>query len=101
MPRCFFILATLAGLVLHAAYDPRLFDAVQRRDQKNVLALVKAGANINATRDDGSTLLTWAANRDDSEIVSVLLAAGANPNIADENGETPLLQACANGDLTM
>src|SRR5271157_5666677 len=81
--------------------DLRLVDAVEKRDQKAVRALIKAGADVNAVRDDGSTPLIWAASRDDAEIVSALLAAGAKVNAADENGETPLLLACGNGNLAM
>ena len=85
-------------LVLSAA-DVRLFDAVQRRDEKAVLGLLSSGAKVNEARDDGSTPLAWAVNRDDSEITAALLRAGANVNAADENGETPLLLDDANGNL--
>ncbi len=81
--------------------DLKLLEAVQKRDQKAVLALIKSGADVNAARDDGSTPLAWAASRDDAEIVAALLAAGANVNAADENGETPLLLACGNGNLAI
>ena len=99
------VTARLTALMLvsvaASAADPRLFDAVQSRDQKTVLALLRSGADVNAARDDGSTALIWAANRDDAEIASALLRAGANPNNADENGETPLLGAAGNGNLAI
>ena len=79
--------------------DPKLFDAVQARDHKAVLDLIRAGSDVNAVRDDGSTALIWAASRDDAEIVAALLKAGANPNQADENGETALLAAAGNGNV--
>ena len=68
------------------AADLKLFEAVQKRDQKAVLELIKNGSDVNAQRSDGSTALIWAANRDDAEIVTALLRGGAKVNVADENG---------------
>jgi ankyrin repeat protein len=65
------MIIVLAGAQFCAAADTKLIDAVQQRDQKAVLALIKNGADVNAVRDDGSTPLLWAVNRDDSEIVSI------------------------------
>ena len=83
----------------HAA--SALFEAVQRRDASAVASLLAGGADVNATRLDGSTPLTWAALRDADEIVAALLQAGADPNAADENGEMALLFACGNGSLAI
>ena len=57
----------LIPLVLSAA-DVSLFDAVQTRDQKAVLTLIRSGADVNAAREDGSTPLIWAAQRDDTAL---------------------------------
>ena len=73
----------------------------RRAIRKPCLALLRAGADVNAARDDGSTALLWAASRDDAEIVAALLKAGANPNKADENGETALLLAAGNGNTAI
>src|SRR5215467_4279265 len=78
--------------------DSRLLEAVQSRDQKAVLSLLKQGIDVNASRPDGSTPLAWAVSRDDAEIVATLIQAGANVNAADENGETPLTIACLAGN---
>jgi uncharacterized protein len=91
----------ICGTLLIAASDPRLFDAVQNRDSKAVLALLRRGVDVNATRSDGSTALAWAVVRDDAEIVGALIKAGANVNLADENGETPLTLAAANGNAAI
>jgi ankyrin repeat protein len=91
----------LSALTLSGATDPKLFDAIQNRDQKAVLALLKRGTDVNSPRPDGSTPLAWAAMRDDAEIVAALIKAGANVNTADENGETPLTLAAANGNLAI
>mmetsp|Transcript_26171 Transcript_26171/g.61715 ORF Transcript_26171/g.61715 Transcript_26171/m.61715 type:complete len:132 (-) Transcript_26171:303-698(-) len=50
-------------------------------------ALLEAGANPNATTDDGRTPLHRAAN---VKMSRALLEAGANPNTADRRGRTPL-----------
>src|SRR5580704_2024584 len=97
MPRLFCSLAAIAGAAGALGADLKLLDAVQKRDQKTVLALIKNGADVNAAREDGSTPLHWAANRDDAEVAAALIQAGANANAEDENGETPLLLACGNG----
>src|ERR1700733_820724 len=99
MPRLFFTLAAIAAMA--AGADLKLLDAVQKRDQKTVLALIKNGADVNAAREDGATPLHWAANREDAEVAAALIKAGANANVADENGETPLLLACGNGNLSI
>ena len=58
----------MAGAAAISAADLKLLEAVQKRDQKAVLELIKSGADVNAARDDGSTPLHWAVNRDDSEV---------------------------------
>ena len=83
------------------APEAALIEAVQRRDARAVAALVAGGADVNASRADGSTPLAWAALRDAAGIVETLLQAGADPHVADENGETPLLFACGNGNLEL
>src|ERR1700688_1686204 len=98
MPRLLF---SLAVIVNAQAADLKLLEAVQKRDQKTVLALIKNGADVNAARDDGSTPLHWAVNREDSEVAAALIQAGANANAADENGESPLLLACGTGNLAI
>ena len=71
----------LAGVL--AAAEIRLLDAVQKRDQRAVLALLNSGVDVNAARADGTTPLLWAAGRDDAEILAALIRAGANVNTAD------------------
>ena len=94
-------LLLLVGIVALPATsnDPRLIEAVQKGDQKRVLALLKSGAKVNEARPDGSTPLSWAVSREDKEIVTALIGVGANVNAADENGETPLGIACGLGNV--
>jgi ankyrin repeat protein len=49
--------------------------------------LLKAGANVDARDDFGSTALLIAAQRARSKLVGLLLSAGADPNITNCRGE--------------
>lgn len=46
---------------------------------------------VNATDDDGLTMLAHAARVGDAEAVKILLERGADPNAKDRNGLTPLM----------
>ena len=78
-----------------------LIDAVQRRDQQALLALLRENADVNAAQPDGATALTWAVHLGERRMAEALLAAGANVNVADEYGETPLTLAAANADTAL
>ena len=88
----------LAVLCLGAgAAEHRLADAVERRDDRSVDALLAKRTDINAPQPDGATALHWATHYDDLALVRRLLAAGANANAANDHGVTPLALACENG----
>src|SRR3954471_6829269 len=87
-------------LVISAATDTRLTDAVRKRDAHAVAALA-GKVDVNAAAPDGATPLAWAVHLGEAKAAELLLKAGANVNAADENGETPLTLACANGDAAM
>ena len=54
-------------------------------------ALLAAGADPNATEDNGSMPLHHAArSNSNAAVTQALLAAGADPNAANNNGETPV-----------
>ncbi|XP_054012865.1 rabankyrin-5 isoform X2 [Hylaeus anthracinus] len=55
-----------------------------------VLALIKAGANINQCNEEGLTLLHQAILKEDSATAIFLLENGADMNTRTTNGETPL-----------
>src|SRR5579872_390296 len=95
VPAVLLLTATLS----YAAGDLRIVDAIKRRDDKAVTALVGQKADVNAAQPDGATALAWAAYLDDTAAADLLLAAGAKVNTKDEYGETPLTLACANGNL--
>ena len=60
-------------------------------------ALLDAGANPNAMKDDGTTALMAAAVKGYPEIAKALLATGANPNAARNDGFTVLMWAAQEG----
>jgi ankyrin repeat protein len=72
----------------HAAYA----DDVPRAD-----ALLRAGADVNASNDLGATPLWLASQNGSLAMVRRLLDAGANPNLALVSGETPLMVAARGG----
>src|SRR5262245_34467346 len=73
----------------------RVLDAVKRRDEKALTALLKAKADVNAAQADGATALAWAVHLGERGIAEALLAAGAKVDTADEYGETPVTLAAA------
>ena len=55
--------------------------------------LLRAGADINATSEDGATALIWAAGQGHEKTVTGLLRRGANIDAQDEYGTTALMEA--------
>ncbi len=62
-------------------------------------ALLDAGANVNLTFGDGSTVLMGAAQDGRTEVVRVLLAAGAGVNAQAGDGSSALLVAAYGGHI--
>ena len=56
-------------------------------------ALIKEGANVEATNDEGMTALSLAASCDATAVLSVLTMHGADVNTTDNAGNTPLMHA--------
>lgn len=92
----------MAALVVAAAGDTRLADAVQRGDNETVRSLLKQKVDVNAAQGDGMTALHWAASRDDVATAKLLLAAGASVKSETRMGAvTPLFMAAKNGSAPM
>jgi uncharacterized protein len=53
-------------------------DAAMTGDRTAVVALLKQGADVNATQGDAVTALHWAARLGDAEMARTLIVAGAN-----------------------
>jgi uncharacterized protein len=97
----FWTAAALVAASCFASSDAGLLDAIKRRDQKAVAALVRANTDVNVAQPDGATALAWAVHLDEREMADLLLSAGAKVNTADEYGETPLTLACLNGNSAL
>ena len=59
-------------------------------------ALIEAGADVNASDEEGETPMHWAAGLCDEELIALYLGAGANINAKNKRGETPLSHALDN-----
>jgi len=66
-----------------------LHSAIAGQDRESSLALIAAGADVNAKQQDDFTALHEAAQNGDREIVDALLAAGADPTLVLANGDRP------------
>ena len=84
------LIGTLTGVLIAAAPDTRLIDAVRRVDVNAVRRLIEQKIDVNAVQPDGATALHWAAHRNDVAIADLLIRAGAKVDAADEGGTTPL-----------
>jgi ankyrin repeat protein len=90
----------LAGSAV-AAERAALADAVERRDQAAVRALLQTGVDVNAVQVDGTTALHWAAYNEDAETVALLLRAKANVNAMNHYGVPPVAVACTSGSAAI
>ena len=67
-----------------------LHSAIAGQDRESALALIAAGADVNAKQQDDFTALHEAAQNGDREIVDALLVAGADPSLTlSMSGERP------------
>jgi ankyrin repeat protein len=88
----------IAVLVAAPSQSP-VADAAMQKDRTAVEALLKQGADVNASQGDGMTALHWAAMNGDAALATTLLYAGANANAATRlGGFTPLDLAARNGE---
>ena len=68
--------------------------AAQLRDEELVAALVRRGAEIDATSVEGETALHFAAQSGGLAIARLLLDTGAFPSTPSKDGRTPLHHSC-------
>ena len=66
-----------------------LHSAIAGSDRESALALIAAGADVNAKQQDDFTALHEAAQNGDRKVAEALLAAGADPSLALGSGERP------------
>jgi ankyrin repeat protein len=91
-------LGSLLSVVVPAAADQRLIDAVKEGNRAEVRQLLRTKTAANEAEPDGTTPLHWAVRAGDLETAKLLLAAGARATAANRYGVTPLALAAANGD---
>ena len=73
-------------------------DAAERGDLESVRALLREGADVNASQGDGMSALHWAAMNGDADMIGVLVYAGATLEGATRlGGYTPLHLASHRG----
>jgi uncharacterized protein len=60
---------------------------------REMVTLIRHGADVNAKDDDGQTPLLFAAGSSSPEIARLLIEEGAEVNARDIDGWTPLLSA--------
>ena len=66
------VVLLLAGSSALARSDAPLADAAEKKDRAKVAALLKQGADVNASQADGMTALHWAAYHDDLPTAALL-----------------------------
>lgn len=94
------VLAAAIATTAFAAHAAQNLATVARSgDLDTVRRELAAGADPNATENDGTSALLWATYHSASDLAKELLAKGADPNVANGFGMTPLLQASRNGDV--
>jgi uncharacterized protein len=93
--------ALLATVLVGAAPDTRLVDAIRGADVAAVRRLIQQQVDVNRPLADGATVLHWAAHSDNVAIADLLIAAGATMDATDDGGMTPLGLACYNASPAM
>ncbi|CAG9467671.1 unnamed protein product [Pedinophyceae sp. YPF-701] len=61
------------------------------------LALLQAGANVNAQNESGNTPLHWACLNGHVGVVRLLMAKGGNPTVCNSADRTPVDEALSGG----
>jgi thioredoxin-related protein len=85
----------------HITGDTPLMEAVRTGDGRKVLALLKAGADVNARNAGGVTALMLAAASGQAELIERLLEAGARPDITDYQGKSAADRAAENDHIKL
>lgn len=80
-----------------ADLEPSVVEAAMKGDVEGVRALLRTGADVNATQGDGMTALHWAAEHGNAELARVLVAAGANVRAVTRLGDYTPLHIAARG----
>jgi len=79
--------------------DQDLLRAARQGKTEMVVALLREGADVNVTTEDGQTPLHRAAAEGHTTTVIALMKRGARPHRRDENSRTALNMAMRNGHI--
>jgi len=79
--------------------DPIIIWAIQSEDLEMIKLLVNHGSSINASNDEGHTLLYNTAAEGLDNILKWLIEMGADIEKKDHKGNTPLIIACCYNQL--
>src|SRR5262245_10302379 len=79
-----------------AAVWSELMSAIRNGDHAQVETLIRAGADVNAADDDGTTGLMHSVIESDVKMMKLLMEHGANVNAKNGMGSTALLYAVTN-----
>lgn len=77
-----------------------LIIACYRNRIETVRFLIKHGANLESSSQEGTAIL-GACYKGQTEIVKELLTAGANPDVSNGDGTTPLMFAVQSGNVSL
>jgi len=91
------IAVLLAGTSMLAAAELTLLDAAESGEAAALRLAATKGANVNATRPDGSTAIMYAAANGDLELVRALIKAGADVKLKNQFGTSALTEAAIIG----
>lgn len=81
--------------------DYQLHIAAEKGDAKEVLHLIRLGADVNKPNLNGVTALMYAAENGHLNIVKILLDKGAEPNKIPDNGVTALIATSKAGYIAI
>jgi len=95
------LLVAAAVPLLPQAPSGQLATVIQEGRRAAALALITAGADVNAAQPDGTRPIHWAVYRVDYDLVDALIAKKARVDVANEFGHTPLAEAVKQGDARM
>jgi ankyrin repeat protein len=92
------LLAALIGVLalsalVHSARASELAELIENGQRRAAMALIEAGADVNAAQGDGTMPLHWAVYLADPELVGMLLENGARPDVINAYGASPLGEA--------
>ncbi len=98
------LLGTDGPLMWSLGSPPLAFLAVfgaKGRDEVVAGMLLDAGADVNASDRNGSTIVFIAVGSDKPALVEFLLKRGADANARTDRGQTPMMTAAQMGDLEL